>query len=82
MKLYEFTCLWNNKGVNQISFIKCNAKSQKDAEGLIHMYVPFHVELSRAKKYEYSKQTGDDIILWYFDKDNKEHHDIYKGTRI
>lgn len=46
------------------------------------MYVPFRIELGSVRSYDYSKQTGDDIILWYFDSEGKEHHDTYKGARI
>lgn len=81
MKLYEFVGSWKIESGTQIAYIKCNAKSQKDAEGLIHMYVPFYIELGRVKAYDYSKQTGEDIVVWYFDKENKEHHNVYKGAR-
>ena len=82
MRLYEFICSWKIENGIQFAYVKCNAKNQKDAEGLIHMYIPFHIELGRVKIYDYSKQTGEDIVMWYFDKENKEHRNIYRGARI
>lgn len=80
MKLYEFVCSWEIKSGTQIAYVKCNAKSLKDAEGIIHMYVPFHIDLGKVASYEYSKSLNSDISLWYFDANGKEHHNIYKRS--
>lgn len=82
MKLYEFTGTWKIDNGYQVSYIYCNAKNRREAEKIIRKSVPFRIDIDEMAKYNYTERYGNDVTLWYFDSEGKEHHDTYKGVRI
>ena len=77
MKLYEFVASWETSKGTQIAYACCNATSKANAQGIIHMSVPFAIDLGQAKVYPYSPAKVTEITLCYFDENGVEHREKY-----
>lgn len=80
MNLYEFIVSWKTKGSIQVAYACCNADSKATARRIIHLSVPYDLDLDmrRVKEYPYSKSRGENVMLWYFDENGVEHHDVFR----
>ena len=77
MKAYEYLISWDVSGGYQHAYALVNAKSEKDAVGLILSRIPYHADAELKNKYPYDATLKNNIKVWYFSKDGKEHREIY-----
>lgn len=80
MNLYEFVVSWKTGESIQVAYAYCNADSKATARRVVHLSVPYDLDLDigRVKERPYSKARGEDVVLWYFDENGVEHHDVFR----